>query len=103
MEYFLFACSWKELVSKVNARMDAEQARGHPRKLQLGPRGSPQPPSPRRGEQAAGRDREDEEELEMGMEMIPCVGIALHHPQSIARPKPEIKQQAGGGALRRPH
>ncbi|XP_032935454.1 Golgi integral membrane protein 4-like isoform X2 [Catharus ustulatus] len=59
--------SWKELVSKVNARMDAEEARGHPRKLQLGPRGSPQTPSPRRGEQAAGRAREDEEELEMGV------------------------------------
>ncbi|KAF4788037.1 hypothetical protein TURU_164576 [Turdus rufiventris] len=67
--------SWKELVSKVNAQMDAEQARGHPRKLQLGPkggpRGSPQPPSPRRGaEQAAERDREDEEELQMDAGVI---------------------------------
>ncbi|XP_039940665.1 Golgi integral membrane protein 4-like isoform X2 [Hirundo rustica] len=67
--------SWKDLVSKVNAQMDEEQARGYPKNLQLTPkagqkvqRGSPQPPSPRRGaEQAAEKDRVDEEELEMGV------------------------------------
>ncbi|XP_014741307.1 PREDICTED: Golgi integral membrane protein 4-like [Sturnus vulgaris] len=67
--------SWKDLVSKVNAQMDEEQARGYPRSLQFGPkagqRGSPQPPSPRRGaEQAADREREDEEELEMDAGVI---------------------------------
>lgn len=78
MEHFLSACSWKDLVSKVNAQMDEEQARGHPKNLQFAPkagqkvqRGSPQPLSPRRGaEQAAEKDRVDEEELEMGMEML---------------------------------
>ncbi|XP_066058987.1 Golgi integral membrane protein 4-like isoform X1 [Chamaea fasciata] len=70
--------SWKELVSKVNAQMDEEQARGYPKNLQFAPkagqkvqRGSPQPPSPRRGaEQAAEKDRVDEEELEMDAGVI---------------------------------
>ncbi|XP_039940663.1 Golgi integral membrane protein 4-like isoform X1 [Hirundo rustica] len=70
--------SWKDLVSKVNAQMDEEQARGYPKNLQLTPkagqkvqRGSPQPPSPRRGaEQAAEKDRVDEEELEMDAGVI---------------------------------
>lgn len=72
----LFGCSWKDLVSKVNAQMDEEQAHGYPKNLHFAPkpgqevqRGSPQPPSPRRGpEQGAEKERADEEELEMGME-----------------------------------
>ncbi|XP_058711067.1 Golgi integral membrane protein 4-like isoform X3 [Poecile atricapillus] len=67
--------SWKDLVSKVNAQMDEEQAHRYSKDLQFAPkagqkvqRGSPQPPSPRRGaEQAAEKERVDEEELEMGV------------------------------------
>ncbi|KAM4885982.1 uncharacterized protein FYW23_011764 [Sylvia borin] len=69
--------SWKELVSKVNAQMDEEQARGYPQNLQFAPkagqkvqRGSPQPPSPGRGAEAAEKDRVDEEELEMDAGVI---------------------------------
>ncbi|XP_016158979.1 PREDICTED: Golgi integral membrane protein 4-like isoform X2 [Ficedula albicollis] len=67
--------SWKDLVSKVNAQMDEEQARGHPKSHQFAPRGgqggSPQPPSPRRGaETAAERERMDEEELQMDAGVI---------------------------------
>ncbi|XP_056364072.1 Golgi integral membrane protein 4-like isoform X2 [Oenanthe melanoleuca] len=67
--------SWKDLVSKVNAQMDEEQAQGHPKSPQFAPRGgqggSPQPPSPRRGaETAAERERMDEEELQMDAGVI---------------------------------
>ncbi|XP_066190219.1 Golgi integral membrane protein 4-like [Sylvia atricapilla] len=69
--------SWKELVSKVNAQMDEEQARGYPQNVQFAPkagqkgqRGSPQPPSARRGAEAAEKDRVDEEELEMDAGVI---------------------------------
>lgn len=91
MEYLLrqgvlFGCSWKDLVSKVNAQMDEEQAPGYPKNLQFAPqagqevqRGSPRPPNPRRGaEQGAEQDRADEEELEMGMEMFPLWNCSAH-------------------------
>ncbi|XP_018864319.1 Golgi integral membrane protein 4-like isoform X4 [Parus major] len=70
--------SWKDLVSKVNVQMDEEQTHGYPKDLQFAPkagqkvqRGSPQPPSLRRGaEQAAEKERVDEEELEMDAGVI---------------------------------
>ncbi|XP_041888002.1 Golgi integral membrane protein 4-like isoform X1 [Corvus kubaryi] len=70
--------SWKDLVSKVNAQMDEEQAHGYPKSLHFAPkagqevqRGSPQPPSPRRGpEQGVEKERADEEELEMDAGVI---------------------------------
>ncbi|XP_053818657.1 Golgi integral membrane protein 4-like isoform X4 [Vidua chalybeata] len=63
--------SWKDLAGKESARLAEEGARGYPREPQVAPeagqRGSPRPPSPRRG---AEQDRADEEELEMDAGVI---------------------------------
>ncbi|XP_071431835.1 Golgi integral membrane protein 4-like isoform X2 [Pithys albifrons albifrons] len=75
--------SWKDIVNKVNAQMDEEQAHGYPKHLHLEPqpgqegqRGSSQPPSQERGaehpraEQGGEKERADEEELEMDAGVI---------------------------------
>ncbi|XP_027557936.1 Golgi integral membrane protein 4-like isoform X1 [Neopelma chrysocephalum] len=75
--------SWKDIVNKVNAQMDEEQAHGYPKNLQFEPqpgqevqRGSSQAPSQRRGEehpraeQGGEKERTDEEELEMDAGVI---------------------------------
>ncbi|KAM6371375.1 uncharacterized protein J5M81_012894 isoform 2-T2 [Pluvialis apricaria] len=75
--------SWKDIVSKVNTQGDEKQARGYPKSLRLDAkpgqetqRGSPRPPSEKRGEEhgAAGQEgekgRTDDEELEMDAGVI---------------------------------
>ncbi|XP_013155063.1 Golgi integral membrane protein 4-like isoform X1 [Falco peregrinus] len=75
--------SWKDIVNKVNAQMDEEQAHSYPKSLHFDPKpgqemqkGSPQPPSQRRGEehqtadQEGEKERTDDEELEMDAGVI---------------------------------
>ncbi|XP_053941770.1 Golgi integral membrane protein 4 isoform X2 [Cuculus canorus] len=75
--------SWKDIVHKVNAQMDEEQAHGHPKSLRFDPKpgqevqkGSPRPLWQTRGEeqQIAGqegtKERTDDEELEMDAGVI---------------------------------
>ncbi|XP_009887902.1 PREDICTED: Golgi integral membrane protein 4-like [Charadrius vociferus] len=75
--------SWKDIVNKVNAQGDEKQARGYPKSLRLDAkpgqemqRGSPWPPSEKRGEehqradQDGERGRTDDEELEMDAGVI---------------------------------
>ncbi|XP_009957210.1 PREDICTED: Golgi integral membrane protein 4-like, partial [Leptosomus discolor] len=75
--------SWKDIVNKVNAQMDEGQAHSYPKSLHSDPKpgqeaqkGSPQPPSQKRGEEHHGADQEgekertDDEELEMDAGVI---------------------------------
>ncbi|XP_054031721.1 Golgi integral membrane protein 4 isoform X1 [Dryobates pubescens] len=75
--------SWKDIVNKVNAQMDEEQVHSYPKSLQFDPKpgqemqkGSPQPPSEKRGEEHQGagqedkKERTDDEELEMDAGVI---------------------------------
>ncbi|XP_074704552.1 uncharacterized protein LOC141933635 isoform X1 [Strix aluco] len=75
--------SWKDIVNKVNAQMDEEQVQSYPKSLHFDPKpgqemqkGSPQPPSQKRGEEHQIADREgekertDDEELEMDAGVI---------------------------------
>ncbi|KAM9217558.1 uncharacterized protein RG961_010683 [Leptosomus discolor] len=75
--------SWKDIVNKVNAQMDEGQAHSYPKSLHSEPKpgqeaqkGSPQPPSQKRGEEHHGADQEgekertDDEELEMDAGVI---------------------------------
>ncbi|XP_009863021.1 PREDICTED: Golgi integral membrane protein 4-like, partial [Apaloderma vittatum] len=69
--------SWEEIVNKVNAQMDEEQARSYPKSLHFDPRpgqetqnGSPQPPDPKteehqRADEEGKKEKTDDEELEM--------------------------------------
>ncbi|XP_075293498.1 uncharacterized protein LOC104329350 isoform X2 [Opisthocomus hoazin] len=75
--------SWKDIVHKVNAQMDEEQVHGHPKSLHFDPKpgqevlkGSPQPPSQKRGAQheiaaqEGEKERTNDEELEMDAGVI---------------------------------
>ncbi|XP_076212033.1 uncharacterized protein LOC143168908 isoform X1 [Aptenodytes patagonicus] len=75
--------SWKDIVNKVNAQMDEEQARSYPKSLHSDPKpgqemqkGSPQPPNQKRGEEhqiadeEGEKERTDDEELEMDAGVI---------------------------------
>ncbi|XP_074969969.1 uncharacterized protein LOC142066452 isoform X3 [Phalacrocorax aristotelis] len=75
--------SWKDIVNKVNAQMDEEQVHSYPKSLRFDPKlgqemqkGSPQPPSQKRGEehqtadQKGEKERTDDEELEMDAGVI---------------------------------
>ncbi|XP_026718316.1 Golgi integral membrane protein 4-like isoform X1 [Athene cunicularia] len=75
--------SWKDIVNKVNAQMDEEQVQSYPKSLHFDPKpgqemqkGSPQPPSQKRGEehqiadQEGEKERTDDEELEMDAGVI---------------------------------
>uniref|UniRef100_A0A8C8AZ12 Golgi integral membrane protein 4 n=1 Tax=Otus sunia TaxID=257818 RepID=A0A8C8AZ12_9STRI len=75
--------SWKDIVNKVNAQMDEEQVQSYPKSLHFDSKpgeemqkGSPQPPSQKRGEEHQTADREgekertDDEELEMDAGVI---------------------------------
>uniref|UniRef100_A0A8C0FUK9 Golgi integral membrane protein 4-like n=1 Tax=Bubo bubo TaxID=30461 RepID=A0A8C0FUK9_BUBBB len=75
--------SWKDIVNKVNAQMDEEQVQSYPKSLHFDPKpgqemqkGSPQPPSQKRGEEhqiadrEGGKERTDDEELEMDAGVI---------------------------------
>ncbi|XP_010137189.1 PREDICTED: Golgi integral membrane protein 4-like [Buceros rhinoceros silvestris] len=75
--------SWKDIVNKVNARMDEEQAHGYPKSLDFDPKpgqevqqGSPRPPARKGGEehqtaeQEGKKERADDEELAMDAGVI---------------------------------
>ncbi|XP_010084297.1 PREDICTED: Golgi integral membrane protein 4-like [Pterocles gutturalis] len=75
--------SWKDIVNRVNAQMDEEQAHGYSKSLSFDPKpgqeiqkGSPQPPEQKRGEehqiadQEGEKGRTDDEELEMDAGVI---------------------------------
>ena len=84
-------CSWKDIVHKVNAQMDEEQVHGHPKSLHFDPKpgqevlkGSPQPPSQKRGAQheiaaqEGEKERTNDEELEMGIvSLILCYAALI--------------------------
>ncbi|XP_009707274.1 PREDICTED: Golgi integral membrane protein 4-like, partial [Cariama cristata] len=75
--------SWKDIVNKVNAQMNEEQVHSYPKSLHFDPKpgqemqkGSPQPPTQKRGEehqiaeQEGEKERTDDEELEMDAGVI---------------------------------
>ncbi|KAM6046526.1 uncharacterized protein VSU04_013191 [Chlamydotis macqueenii] len=75
--------SWKGIVNKVNAQMDENQVHSYPKSLHFDPKpgqemqkGSPQPPTQKRGEehqiadQEGEKERTDNEELEMDAGVI---------------------------------
>lgn len=85
-------CSWKDIVNKVNARMDEQQAHGYPKSLDFDPKpgqevqqGSPRPPGQQGGEehqtaeQEGKKERADDEELAMGMvSLILCCTVRIY-------------------------
>ncbi|XP_069730881.1 Golgi integral membrane protein 4-like isoform X2 [Phaenicophaeus curvirostris] len=90
--------SWKDIVNKVNAQMDEQQAHGHPKSLRFDPkpgqevqRGSPQPLQQERGEeqQIAGqegtKERMDDEELEMDAGVIEREENLLSQKESVVQ------------------
>ncbi|XP_075028423.1 uncharacterized protein LOC142092370 isoform X3 [Calonectris borealis] len=102
--------SWKDIVNKVNAQMDEEQVHSYPKSLHFDPKpgpemqkGSPQPPSQKRGEehqiaaQEGEKERTDDEELEMDAGVIER-GENLHSQKETVVQEPMMPDDAADPA-----
>ncbi|KAM6108818.1 uncharacterized protein FYW35_009892 [Pterocles gutturalis] len=101
--------SWKDIVNRVNAQMDEEQAHGYSKSLSFDPKpgqeiqkGSPQPPEQKRGEehqiadQEGEKGRTDDEELEMDAGVIEREN--LHSQKETVAQEPMVPDDAADPA-----
>ncbi|XP_054251076.1 Golgi integral membrane protein 4-like [Indicator indicator] len=91
--------SWKDIVNKVNAQMDEEQVHSYPKSLQFDPKhgqemqkGSPQPPSEKRGEEHPGADQEDKKERTDDEELEMDAGV-IEREESLHSQKEAVVQE----------